>query len=73
MLILLDIQLPLMDGYAVARELRNNAALRDIPIIAVTKNHRRRMQWFCGKTGQSRRNIDEDWAVSAAKQGRRTT
>ncbi len=35
-LILLDIQLPLMDGYAVARELRNNPALRYIPIIAVT-------------------------------------
>ncbi|HTI99964.1 MAG TPA: response regulator [Dongiaceae bacterium] len=35
-LILLDIQLPLMDGYAVARELRSNPALRDIPIIAVT-------------------------------------
>jgi CheY-like chemotaxis protein len=35
-LILLDIQLPLMDGYAVARELRNHPALRDIPIIAVT-------------------------------------
>ncbi|MGB7746681.1 MAG: response regulator [Verrucomicrobiia bacterium] len=35
-LILLDIQLPLMDGHAVARELRNNLALRDIPIIAVT-------------------------------------
>jgi CheY-like chemotaxis protein len=35
-LILLDIQLPLMDGYTVARELRNNPALRDIPIIAVT-------------------------------------
>jgi len=35
-LILLDIQLPVMDGYAVARELRNNPALADIPIIAVT-------------------------------------
>ena len=35
-LILLDIQLPVMDGYTVARELRNNPALRDIPIIAVT-------------------------------------
>ena len=35
-LILLDIQLPLMDGYTVARELRNNPALREIPIIAVT-------------------------------------
>jgi CheY-like chemotaxis protein len=35
-LILLDIQLPLMDGYAVARELRSHPSLRDIPIIAVT-------------------------------------
>lgn len=35
-LILLDIQLPLMDGYAVARELRQNPALADIPIVAVT-------------------------------------
>jgi two-component system, cell cycle response regulator DivK len=35
-LILLDIQLPTMDGYAVARALRENPALRDVPIIAVT-------------------------------------
>ena len=35
-LILLDIQLPLMDGYAVARELRSDPALRNVPIIAVT-------------------------------------
>lgn len=35
-LILLDIQLPVMDGYAVARALRNNPALTDVPIVAVT-------------------------------------
>jgi CheY-like chemotaxis protein len=35
-LIILDIQLPLMDGYAVARELRANQALKDVPIVAVT-------------------------------------
>lgn len=35
-LILLDIQLPQMDGYAVARELRRNLALSGIPIVAVT-------------------------------------
>jgi two-component system cell cycle response regulator DivK len=35
-LILLDIQLPLMDGYAVARELRSFPELQDVPIIAVT-------------------------------------
>ena len=34
--IMLDIQLPAMDGYAVARVLRQNAALDRVPIIAVT-------------------------------------
>jgi two-component system, cell cycle response regulator DivK len=35
-LILLDIQLPMMDGYAVARALRQNEALERTPIVAVT-------------------------------------
>jgi two-component system cell cycle response regulator DivK len=35
-LILLDIQLPSMDGYAVARRLRANAELAGTPIVAVT-------------------------------------
>jgi two-component system, cell cycle response regulator DivK len=35
-IILLDIQLPVMDGYAVARRLRTNPDLAQIPIIAVT-------------------------------------
>lgn len=35
-LILLDIQLPGMDGYEVARELRQRPELDEIPIIAVT-------------------------------------
>ncbi len=34
--ILLDIQLPEMDGYAVAKELKKHGELADIPIIAVT-------------------------------------
>ena len=34
--ILLDIQLPEMDGYAVATEIRKNAEILEIPIIAVT-------------------------------------
>jgi CheY-like chemotaxis protein len=34
--ILLDIQLPEMDGYAVAAELKKHAQLRNVPIIAVT-------------------------------------
>jgi CheY-like chemotaxis protein len=35
-LILLDIQLPSMDGYVVARALRANPALAATPIVAVT-------------------------------------
>ncbi len=35
-LILLDIQLPTMDGYAVARALRQNGKLAATPIVAVT-------------------------------------
>lgn len=35
-LILLDIQLPGMDGYAVARALRGKPDLDEVPIVAVT-------------------------------------
>ena len=35
-MILLDIQLPVMDGYATARELRKLPGLSETPIIAVT-------------------------------------
>ncbi|MFA6240869.1 MAG: response regulator [Candidatus Hydrogenedentales bacterium] len=35
-LILLDIQLPGMDGHEVARSLRGNPALAAVPIVAVT-------------------------------------
>lgn len=35
-LILLDIQLPVMDGYEVARRLRRIETVKEIPIIAVT-------------------------------------
>jgi len=34
--ILLDIQLPEMDGYAVAAELKKHEQLKQVPIIAVT-------------------------------------
>jgi len=35
-LIILDIQLPVMDGYEVARRLKAKPEIRDIPIVAVT-------------------------------------
>ena len=34
--VLLDIQLPEMDGYAVAAELRKNPDMKEVPVIAVT-------------------------------------
>lgn len=37
-LILLDIQLPQMDGYEVARGLREMKATLDVPIVAVTSH-----------------------------------
>jgi two-component system cell cycle response regulator DivK len=37
-LILLDIQLPVVDGYAVARTLRAKPELATIPIVAVTSH-----------------------------------
>ena len=36
---LLDVQMPGMDGYEVARHARNNPATRDVPIIFVTATH----------------------------------
>lgn len=35
-LILMDIQLPLMDGYTLTRKIREREDLKNIPIIAVT-------------------------------------
>jgi two-component system cell cycle response regulator DivK len=37
-LILMDIQIPIIDGYEVTRRLKANPALQPIPIIAVTSH-----------------------------------
>jgi two-component system, cell cycle response regulator DivK len=37
-LILMGVQLPVIDGYEVARQIKADPALRSIPIIAVTSH-----------------------------------
>ena len=40
-LILMDIQLPIMDGYTATSQMKADPALRSIPIIAVMRKRRR--------------------------------
>ena len=64
--ILLDIQLPVIDGYAVAEELRRQATLVATPIIAVTSYAMpgdRSARWLPGSTDYIEKPIDPDTFV----------
>ncbi len=61
--ILLDIQLPEMDGYEIARELRKRNDLNHIPIVAVTSHAMvgdREKAMASGATGYIEKPIDPD-------------
>lgn len=61
--ILLDIQLPEMDGYQIARELRKRSDLNQIPIVAVTSHAMvgdREKAMASGATGYIEKPIDPD-------------
>ena len=69
--ILLDIQLPGMDGYVVAEELKKHEELRNVPIIAVTSyamvGDRERIL-AAGATGYIEKPIDPDTFVEEIRQ-----
>jgi two-component system, cell cycle response regulator DivK len=70
-LILLDIQLPVMDGYTVALELRKNEALVNVPIIAVTSYAMpgdRERAMVVGCTGYIEKPIDPDTFIIQIEQ-----
>lgn len=65
--ILLDIQLPEMDGYTVARELRKKEDLALTPIIAVTSyamTGDKEKAFESGATGYIEKPIDPDTFIS---------
>lgn len=65
--ILLDIQLPQMDGYQVAAELRKQNSLKNIPIIAVTSYAMpgdREKALESGATGYIEKPINPDTFIS---------
>ena len=69
--ILLDIQLPGMDGYAVAAELKKNGELDKVPIIAVTSYAMvgdRENILTAGATGYIEKPINPETFVAEIKQ-----
>ncbi len=68
--ILLDIQLPVMDGYAVAARLRGDPRLQGTPIIAVTSyamvGDRERVL-EAGATGYLEKPVDPDTFVDRVR------
>lgn len=70
-LILLDIQLPRMDGHAVARELKNDDRLKSIPIVAVTSYAMpgdREKCFAAGAEGYIEKPIDPESFVAEVEQ-----
>ncbi len=61
--VLMDIQMPKMDGYEAVRLIRKNQRFKDLPIIAMTANDRKGDRDICLEAGMNEylsKPIDED-------------
>ncbi|WP_267361190.1 MULTISPECIES: response regulator [unclassified Methylobacterium] len=58
--ILLDVTMPQMDGWAVLRALRGDAELGHTPVIMVTVLGERNLAFFLGATGYLQKPVDWD-------------
>jgi CheY-like chemotaxis protein len=70
MFVLLDLQLPDLDGYEVVRQIRGNPRLRDMPVIAVSAFAMaadRRNAYAAGCTGYLEKPIDADAFVAQVR------
>jgi CheY-like chemotaxis protein len=60
-LILMDIQMPVMDGYEATRQLKTDANLKSVPVVALTAYampHERERALAAGCVGQIEKPID---------------
>ena len=72
--VLMDIQMPVLDGYAAARVIREELGLVDLPIIAVTAYNQpedREQSRRAGMAGHVVKPIDVDDLLDILEQGRR--
>ncbi len=51
--ILMDVQMPVMDGLSATRALRSNSALASIPVIAMTANASNEDRQLCAESGMN--------------------
>jgi CheY-like chemotaxis protein len=68
--ILMDLTLPVMDGFAAARLIRKNQSLKEVPIIAVTAHHETDFRAGAKNSGFDAyvtKPIDIDWLKELIK------
>jgi two-component system, OmpR family, phosphate regulon response regulator PhoB len=76
-LLLLDVMMPILDGFEVARQMRNEPATRGVKILFLTGRNdegARSLAWKAGRGQLLTKPIDFDWlldvVITALKNGR---